>query len=149
MYLTAIIDVYSRYIVGWDVLITLMQKTASPFLKLQQPTMGKPEITNSDQGVSSRASCGRSMQKISVWTWTAKAGRHDNIFIERFWRTVKRTIILHCHDKYSIKGWRVRLIITAMKKHTEWGAFRLNYMSKWLDLVAGGNKPVDFKAYTE
>ena len=50
MYLTAIIDVYSRYIVSWDISNSL---DAESFLKVVRDavsTHGKPEILNSDQG---------------------------------------------------------------------------------------------------
>ncbi|GAB1450692.1 hypothetical protein MASR2M47_07480 [Draconibacterium sp.] len=39
MYLTAIIDVYSRYIVGWDVFNNLDAENSLSVFKLQQPTM--------------------------------------------------------------------------------------------------------------
>lgn len=50
LYLTAIIDVYSRYIVGWGISNTLEAEAALNVLKQAIKDYGKPEIINSDQG---------------------------------------------------------------------------------------------------
>lgn len=50
MYLTAIIDVYSRFIVGWQISNSLAQKTQTAVLNQAIERYGKPEIINSDQG---------------------------------------------------------------------------------------------------
>jgi len=95
MYLTAIIDVYSRYIVGWALSNTL---DASVSIKVLQEAMakhGKPEIMNSDQGC--QFTCREWVNtlknneiKISM---DGKGRALDNIYIERFWRTVKRDCV--------------------------------------------------------
>jgi putative transposase len=98
MYLTAIIDVYSRYIVAWDVFNNLDAENSLSVLKAAIASYGKPEIINSDQG--SQFTC-------HMWTAYAESecirismdgkGRAtDNIFIERFWRTVKRDYVYIC-----------------------------------------------------
>ncbi|GAB1452054.1 hypothetical protein MASR2M47_21100 [Draconibacterium sp.] len=98
MYLTAIIDVYSRYIVGWDVFNNLDAENSLSVFKAATADYGKPEIINSDQ--ASQFTC-------QLWTEHAEAenirismdgkGRAtDNIFIERFWRTVKRDYVYIC-----------------------------------------------------
>jgi putative transposase len=101
MFLTAIIDVYSRYIVGWDVFNTLDAENTLSVLKQAIANHGKPEIINSDQG--SQFTC-------ALWTeyvenagikisMDGKGRAIDNIFIERFWRTVKRDYVyLHPVD---------------------------------------------------
>jgi len=92
MYLTAIIDLYSRYVVGWDVFNSLDAENTLEVLKQAINEHGKPEIINSDQG--SQFTC-------ALWTeYVEKAGIKismdgkgraiDNIFIERLWRTVKQ-----------------------------------------------------------
>lgn len=92
MYLTAIIDLYSRYVVGWDVFNSLDAENTLEVLKQAINVHGKPEIINSDQG--SQFTC-------ALWTeYVEKAGIKismdgkgraiDNIFIERLWRTVKQ-----------------------------------------------------------
>jgi len=98
MYLTAIIDVYSRFIVAWDVFNSLDAENSLSVLKAAIARYGKPEIINSDQG--SQFTC-------QLWTEYAESesmrismdgkGRAtDNIFIERFWRTVKRDYVYIC-----------------------------------------------------
>jgi putative transposase len=91
MYLTAIIDVYSRYIVGWGISNTL--ETAASLKVLQHAIQchGRPDIINSDQG--SQFTCNdwvaylkKEGIKISM---DGKGRAIDNIFIERFWRTLK------------------------------------------------------------
>lgn len=91
MYLTAIIDVYSRYIVGWGISNTLEAKASLDVLKQAIKEHGKPEIVNSDQG--SQFTCEDWVNhlkeediKISM---DGKGRAIDNIFIERFWRTLK------------------------------------------------------------
>jgi len=91
MYLTAIIDVYSRYIVGWGLSNSLAAENCINVLKQAILTNGKPEIINSDQG--SQFTCDLWIEllekeeiKISM---DGKGRALDNIFIERFWRTIK------------------------------------------------------------
>lgn len=50
LYLTAIIDVYSRYIVGWEISNTLDAENSLKVLRKAIAEHGKPEIVNSDQG---------------------------------------------------------------------------------------------------
>jgi len=50
MYLTAIIDVYSRKIVGWGISNTMIKQWVLSALKDAIAWHGKPEIINSDQG---------------------------------------------------------------------------------------------------
>ena len=50
LYLTAIIDVYSRYIVGWNLSNTLSAECTLNVLKQAIKNCGNPEIINSDQG---------------------------------------------------------------------------------------------------
>lgn len=95
MYLVAIIDHYSRYIVGWDVFNSLDAENAHSVLKNAIAHNGKPEIINSDQG--SQFTC-------ALWTefvdeegikasMDGKGRATDNIFIERFWRTLKQDYV--------------------------------------------------------
>jgi putative transposase len=50
MYLTAIIDVYSRFIVGWLSSNSLAQETQTVFLYRSIDRYVKPQIINSGQG---------------------------------------------------------------------------------------------------
>lgn len=50
MYLTAIIDVFSRYVVAWHVFNSLDAENSLSVLKTAIRNHGRPEIINSDQG---------------------------------------------------------------------------------------------------
>jgi putative transposase len=91
MYLTAIIDVYSRMIVGWGISNTLGKESVLEVIEQAIKEYGKPEILNSDQG--SQFTCSEYVNylkeqgiKISM---DGKGRALDNIYIERFWRTIK------------------------------------------------------------
>jgi len=95
MYLYAIIDVYSRYIVGWGLYNTLDAANAIAVLKDAVCAHETPEIINSDQGCQFTCAdwhkaCDTLGIKISM---DGKARCLDNIWIERFWRTIKREYI--------------------------------------------------------
>jgi putative transposase len=92
LYLTAIIDVYSRYIVGWGVANTLAKETQTDVLEKAINQYGKPEIINSDQGAQYTAEHWIStleQHDIKV-SMNGKGRATDNIFIERFFGTLKR-----------------------------------------------------------
>jgi len=91
LYLTAIIDVYSRYVVGWGISNSLEANATLLVLKQAIKDHGKPEIINSDQG--SQFTCENWVNylkdediRISM---DGKGRWLDNIFIERFWRSLK------------------------------------------------------------
>jgi len=91
LYLTAIIDVYSRYIVGWGISNTMEAEATLSVLKQAIQDHGKPEIINSDQG--SQFTCEQwvtflKQEDIRI-SMDGKGRAVDNIFIERFFRTLK------------------------------------------------------------
>ncbi len=91
LYLTAIIDVYSRYVVGWGISNSLDAVYSLNVTKEAVLKYGKPEIINSDQG--SQFTCHdwiEYLEKENIQISMDGKGRCiDNIFIERFWRSVK------------------------------------------------------------
>lgn len=92
MYLTAIIDVYSRFIVGWQVSNSLEKETQTAALLKAIDRHGAPEIINSDQG--SQYTCSHwvsTIQELGIKISMDGKGRAtDNAFIERFFGTLKR-----------------------------------------------------------
>jgi putative transposase len=91
MYLAAIIDVYSRKIIAWDVSNTMTKEWVIELLEGAIKTHGKPEIHNSDQG-----SQYTSIEYIDVLknneieiSMDGRRRAIDNIYIERFWRSIK------------------------------------------------------------
>lgn len=95
LYLTAIIDVYSRYIVAWGISNSLEADATLNVLKQAIQDHGKPEIINSDQG--SQFTCedwvGYLKQENIRISMDGKGRAIDNIFIERFWRTIKQDYV--------------------------------------------------------
>jgi len=95
MYLTAIIDVYSRMIVGWGLSNTLSNYSVMQVIKQALLEHGKPEILNSDQGsqfTSKEYVTYLKEHKIKI-SMDSKGRALDNIYIERFWRTIKQQYI--------------------------------------------------------
>jgi putative transposase len=91
MYLIAIIDVYSRYIVGWSVSNTMTAEWCAEVVEEAVYRHGVPEIVNTDQGSQFTSLVFISMlqnHKITI-SMDGKGRAIDNIFIERFWRTIK------------------------------------------------------------
>lgn len=90
MYLVAVIDWYSRYIVSWELDQTL---EIDFVLKATKTALGqaKPEIWNSDQGSHFTSPQYTDILKeagIKI-SMDGKNRALDNIYIERFWRTLK------------------------------------------------------------
>lgn len=95
MYLTAIIDLYSRFIVGWQVSNTLAKETQTEVLKEAIKQYGSPELINSDQG--SQYTCDHwvsylKAKKIKI-SMDGKGRATDNTFIERWFRTLKQKYV--------------------------------------------------------
>ena len=92
MYLPAIIDVYSRFIVGWSLHNTLDASNCIEVLKNAIAKYGAPEIINSDQGrqftcLDWKEACREHPEMKNSMDGRGRA--KDNIWIERFWRTIK------------------------------------------------------------
>ena len=100
MYLTAIIDWYSRYVLTWRLSNTLDSLFCVEALTAALG-LGKPEIFNSDQGAQFTSLDFTSvLQRAEVQISMDGRGRTlDNIFIERFWRSLKyEEIYLYGYD---------------------------------------------------
>ena len=92
MYLTAIIDVYSRYIVGWSLSNTMEAEWCTELLEQAIQTYGVPEIINTDQGAQYTSQVFTDYVNLLYETKLSMDGKGratDNAYIERFWRSVK------------------------------------------------------------
>ncbi len=92
MYLVAIIDIYSRYIVGWSLSNTMTTRWCRECLEEAIMRHGAPEILNTDQGsqFSSLEFFGYFSSFPNLkFSMDGKGRAIDNIFIERFWRSLK------------------------------------------------------------
>lgn len=90
VYLMAIMDWFSRYVLAWQISITL---EAAFCLKALEQALGisKPEIFNTDQGVQfTNQEFTGYLEREGIQISMDGRGRvFDNIFVERLWRTVK------------------------------------------------------------
>lgn len=91
MYLTAIIDVYSRRIVGWGISNSLAATWCKQVLEDAIVQYGKPEIINSDQGCQyTSAVWMQYLEEQQILAAMDGKGRAlDNVWIERFWKSLK------------------------------------------------------------
>lgn len=91
VYLTALIDIVSRCIMGWQVSPYLDTEGCLDALEMAVNTGFKPKIINSDQGcqfTSQEWIYSLKLLEIEV-SMDGKGRCLDNIYIERFWRTIK------------------------------------------------------------
>jgi len=90
MYLTAVIDWYSRYVLSWQLSNTLEGRFCLEALDEALAT-GRPEIFNTDQGsqFTAREYTDR-LEEAGIAVSRDGRGRAlDNVFVERLWRSVK------------------------------------------------------------
>ena len=90
MYLVAVIDWYSRYVLAWELSNTLDSHFCQVALQ-RALAQGTPEIFNTDQGVQFTAVAFTTiLEEAGVQISMDGRGRAlDNIFVERLWRSVK------------------------------------------------------------
>jgi putative transposase len=90
MYLVAILDWYSRYVLSWRLSNTLDGSFCLEALE-EALALGKPRIFNSDQGVqfTSLEFTGRLETAGIAISMDGRGRALDNVFVERLWRSVK------------------------------------------------------------
>jgi putative transposase len=95
MYLTAVIDWYSRKVLSWRLSNTMDVQFCISALEEALERYGKPEIFNTDQGSQYTSDEHTSVLKnhaIKI-SMDGKGRALDNIFVERLWRSVKQELI--------------------------------------------------------
>lgn len=90
LYLVAVMDWYSRYVLSWAVSISLETAFCIEALEMALK-MGCPEIFNSDQGsqFTSKDFTDKLLTRFVKISMDGRGRVFDNIFIERLWRTLK------------------------------------------------------------
>jgi putative transposase len=111
LYLAAIMDWYSRYVIAWRLSNTL---TGSFCLKTLDEALAitQPEIFNSDQGSQFTATAFTS--RLEAWgvaiSMDGRGRALDNVFIERLWRSVKYEEV---YLKEYTDGWQAEASLAA------------------------------------
>lgn len=92
MYLLVIMDLYSRYIVGWSLSNTMEADWVVNTLNTAININGKPAIINSDQGSQFTSeeyvNYVKSLETVRI-SMDGKGRATDNAHVERFFRTIK------------------------------------------------------------
>lgn len=90
-YVMAILDLYSRYVLRWQLSNTLEADWCIDTLRQSLQQWGKPQIFNSDQGsqFTSDDFVAVLLEHEIAISWDGKGRALDNIYVERFWRTLK------------------------------------------------------------
>ena len=102
VYLVAILDWFSRYVLAWEISVTLDHEFCISALE-RALAHGQPEIFNSDQGVQFTSAAFTERLKVrGIRISMDGRGRAlDNIFVERLWRTLKYEEV-YLHDYRSV-----------------------------------------------
>jgi putative transposase len=115
VYLVAILDWFSRYVLAWELSITLDTHFCLEALE-RAFQVATPDIFNTDQGVqfTSNEYIQRLKEANVRISWDGRGRALDNIFVERLWRSVK-------YEEVFIKDYRT--VIDAQKGLQEYFQF--------------------------
>jgi putative transposase len=102
VYLVVIMDWFSRYVLSWQLSITLEKDFCIEALK-RALFISRPEIFNSDQGpqYTSEEFINILKEKDIRISMDGRGRLYDNIFVERLWRTVKYEEV-YLHDYLTV-----------------------------------------------
>jgi putative transposase len=105
VYLAAVIDWFSRRVLSWKLSITMDVSFCLEALDEALAKYGKPEIFNTDQGsqFTSVAFTDRLRQEGIAISMDGKGRWADNVFVERFWRSIKyEEVYLHAYESVTV-----------------------------------------------
>ena len=91
MYMNALIDVQTRYVVSWSISNSLDTESCIRTLEKAIDSHGIPDIINSDQGCqfASQVWCNALHSRSILISMSGRGRSNDNAHIERLWRTLK------------------------------------------------------------
>jgi len=104
VYLTAIVDWFSRRVLAWRLSITMEAGFCIEALEEALARYGRPDIFNTDQGsqFTSTDFTGILVRNGIAISMDGKGAWRDNVFIERVWRSVKyEEVYLRAYDTVS------------------------------------------------
>jgi putative transposase len=109
VYLIAVLDWYSRYVVSWELSTTLDTGFCLEALR-RALRISKPEIFNTDQGPQfTSVDFTGLLENEGIKVSMDGRGRvYDNIFVERLWRSVKYEEV-YLHDYQTVPAARIHL----------------------------------------
>jgi putative transposase len=138
LYLVAVMDWYSRYVLSWRLSNTL---TGSFCLEALDEALsrGQPEIFNTDQGSQFTATAFTSrLESCGIAISMDGGGRAiDNVFIERLWRSVKYEEV---YLRDYTDGWRAEDSL---------GAYFRFYNDERIHQALGYHTPLDIYRQTD
>lgn len=104
MYLFAVLDIFSRYVLNWSLSNSMEAAWCAEVLTESRARYGTPQIINSDQGSQFSSEDWEKACKGIQISMDGKGRATDNIFIERLWRSVKyEHVYLHpASDGYEL-----------------------------------------------
>lgn len=90
LYLVAVMDWFSRFVLSWSLSLTMEVEFCVEALK-RALRRGRPEIFNSDQGsqFTSEKFTGKLAERQIAISMDGRGRCMDNIFVERLWRSLK------------------------------------------------------------
>jgi len=104
VYLTVVLDWFSRRVLAWRMSITMEAAFCVDALEEALARYGKPEIFNTDQGsqFTGTAFTGMLAKNDIRISMDGKGAWRDNVFVERLWRTIKyEEVYLHAYESVS------------------------------------------------
>ena len=105
VYLTAVVDWFSRRVLSWRVSITMEVAFCLEAVEEALAKYGRPEIFNTDQGsqFTSAAFTGVLLDNAIAISMDGKGAWRDNVFVERLWRSVKyEEVYLRADDSVGV-----------------------------------------------
>lgn len=138
MYVICLLDIFSRYVVGYVITNTLETSGCIECLDISLRQNGVPHILNSDQGSQFTSyDWVTALQAYDIAISMDGKGRWaDNIYVERFWRTLKYECIymlgietaldLHKQVAIYIKYYNTRRLHSALDYKTPESVYQLS-----------------------
>jgi putative transposase len=99
VYLVAVMDWFSRYVLSWSLSLTMEIDFCMEALR-SALRRGRPEIFNSDQGAqftSEKFTAELAAKEIAI-SMDGRGRCMDNIFVERLWRSLKYEEVVCCES---------------------------------------------------
>jgi len=95
MYLTAVIDWFTRFVLSWRISNTLSTDFCLEVVEEAFSKYGKPQVFNTDQGsqYTSKEFVSLILSNDVKFSMDGKGRALDNVYIERFWRSLKQEYV--------------------------------------------------------